>query len=215
MTNAIAPWIEELATTPLRFDVASGYTHEAARRREAMRVFESSLPTLYRWARLDHPLMAKRVKLAIPRDLPTARSVVFLGAPGFGKTSLAVALMRAMFERELAQSTLESDDQGERIACRFRFEHAHRVGVTRLSGLEGASELQAAIRAPLLLLDDLGAEPPIPSNAVPEVIAERHAEERVTWITTGFAPKEIAERYGGGIARRVMENSAVLGIAGS
>ena len=217
MTSAIAPWLEELARPPFRDESKS---HEpdivARRRRDALRVFESSLPAVYRWARLGHPLLAERVKLAtIPSEPPSAQRVVFMGPAGAGKTSLAVALLRAMLERELAHATLSSDDDAERIARRYRFAHTHRIGVAYLGGLEGAAELRAAIRAPLLLLDDVGAESTVPSDAVPEVIAERHAEERATWITTGLSPKEIAERYGGGVARRVMENAAVLRMARS
>ncbi len=74
------------------------------------------------------------------------------------------------------------------------------------------AELEATIQAPVLLLDDVGAEPSIASNAVPEVIQERHAEQRVTWITTGLSPKEVAERYGGGIARRAMEHASIVNV---
>jgi hypothetical protein len=60
------------------------------------------------------------------------------------------------------------------------------------------------------LLDDLGADAKVPSNVVPEVIAERHAEQRVTWITTSLEPKEIAQRYRGGIARRILEHAKTV-----
>lgn len=42
------------------------------------------------------------------------------------------------------------------------------------------------MRAKILLLDDLGSDPAIASSSVANVIAERHAEERTTWITTGL-----------------------------
>ena len=215
MTSAIAPWLEELARPAFRDESAShGPDVVARRRRDALRAFESSIPAIYRWARLGHPLLAQRVRLTtIPSEPPCALRVVFMGAAGAGKTSLAVALLRAMLERELARATLPSDDDAERIARRYRFAHAHRIGVAYLGGLEGAAELRAAIRAPLLLLDDVGAESTVPSNAVPEVIAERHAEERLTWITTGLSPREIAGRYGGGVARRVVENASILKLA--
>lgn len=205
-----AAWIEELARPAFREQEDSEARERERLRRVALRSFEQSLPLFYRWARLDSPLLATRVKLAIPGELPTARSVVFIGSPGIGKTSLAVAMLRALLERDLDRTAPESDDDANRIARRYRFAHAHRLGVARLSGLEGAAELQAAIRAPVLVLDNLGAEAAIPSNAIPELIIERHAEQRETWFTTESEPRAIAERYGGGIARRVFEGALCL-----
>ncbi|MGH7283822.1 MAG: hypothetical protein ACRELY_20035 [Polyangiaceae bacterium] len=210
-----AAWIEELARPPFREPEGSEARERERLRRLALRAFEQSLPPLYRWARLDSPLLTKRVNLAIPGALPTARSVVFIGPPSIGKTSLAVAMLRARLERELTRTTPESDDDAERIARRYRFGHAYRLGVARLGGPEGAVELQAAIRTPVLVLDNLGAEPAIPSNAIPEVLIERHAEERVIWITTELEPRAIAERYGGGIARRIFENGHVFRLGGA
>jgi hypothetical protein len=71
-------------------------------------------------------------------------------------------------------------------------------------------EIRRATRAPALLLDDLGSDADIASNPVAGIIIERHAEERVTWITTGLSPDDIAQRYGGGIARRICEGAAAL-----
>ncbi len=65
------------------------------------------------------------------------------------------------------------------------------------------------MRASVLVLDDLGRDEDIKSNPVPAIIADRHAEKRVTWITTELTPAEIAKRYGDGIARRICENAAV------
>ena len=206
-----AAWIDDLAKARLRFEIESSDEHEIARRRrDAIRTFENALPPLYRWARLDSPLLAERVKLPIPRELPTARSVMLMGPPGIGKTSLAVAMLRAMLERELAPAKFASDDSAVQIARRYRFAHAHRLGAARISGPAAAAELEAAIRSRVLLLDDLGTDANIASNPVAEAIAERHAEERVTWVTTSLSPTEIAKRYGGGVARRLLEHSQLL-----
>jgi hypothetical protein len=209
VTNVLAPWIEELTKPPFRCTPESNQPDIADRRRRAaLRAFENALPSTYRWARLESPLLVERVKLAtIPREVPTSRSVIFVGPPGVGKTSLSVALLRAMLARDLEDAALITDDDAERFARCYRFAHAHRLGVARISGPSAIADLEAAVRSPILLLDDLGADSSIPSNAVPEIIAERHAEQRVTWITTSLKPKEIAQRYGGGVARRILEHA--------
>ena len=66
------------------------------------------------------------------------------------------------------------------------------------------------MRAPIVLIDDLGKDADINSNPVPSIIAERHAEERVTWVTTELSPDAIANRYGGGIARRIFESAELI-----
>jgi len=49
--------------------------------------------------------------------------------------------------------------------------------------------------ATVSLLDDLGKDADIKCNPVPAIIAYRHAEERLTWITTELlTPARIAER---------------------
>lgn len=200
-------WIEELARPTFR-ERDEG-AERARQLREATRAFEDLLPPLYRWARLESPLLLQRVKLAIPTELPTSTSVVFLGAPGIGKTSLAIAMLRATLERELDASNIDRGDTVA-IARKYRFAHAHRLDAARLGGPAGLSEIESATRAPILLLDDLGEGAKIPSTAVPDVVQERHAESRPTWFTTSLTPKEIAERYGGGIARRVFEHAHVV-----
>lgn len=205
-----AKWIEELAR-PMFSETADVEGLERARfRRAALHAFERSVPPLYRWAHLESPLLAMRVKLTIPRELPTAKSVVFMGPPAIGKTSLAVAMLRAMFERELAATSPATEDVAMRVTRKYRFVHAHRLGAARISGAEGLAEFAAATRASLLMIDDVGTDADVPSNALAEVVQERHAEERVTWFTTSFDAKELAARYGGGTARRFLEHSILF-----
>ena len=181
MTASIKDWIDELAQFPLRATPDDGdeTAEREVRRRDALRAFEMALPQKYRWARLGHPLLAKRAKgMVIPKEPPTASSVVFLGRPSAGKTSLAVALLRSLLERELAAA--ESADDFDGLVWGFRFVHAHRLGVARIPGSTDPDEIRNATNARVLLLDDLGEDCDVRTNAVPGVIIERHAEGRTT-----------------------------------
>ncbi|MGH7285641.1 MAG: hypothetical protein ACRELY_29330 [Polyangiaceae bacterium] len=219
MTNApIAEWIAELTSTVSSrlVEVESANALEdaelaARRRREVLRAFELSIPTVYRWARFDHPgfrLVGPNPKL--PTRPPTAKRVVFLGPAGAGKTTLAVAMLRSLLEELIASRALVGEDNVETLARHCRFAAAHRLGVARLAAHADPAEIQSAMRAPVLLLDDLGDDAHIGSNPIPNIIAERHAEDRVTWITTGLSPDEIAARYGGGTARRVLDGAECI-----
>ncbi|HEX7666050.1 MAG TPA: ATP-binding protein [Polyangiaceae bacterium] len=205
MTTAIADWIEELSRFPVRTELAERDESER-RRRDAIRAFESSLPAHYRWARLSDPLLAKRVRLeTLPMTVPARGNVVFMGPSGAGKTSLAVALLRALFERELAKSDEHCSPS------RYRFVHARQLAVARLPGTSfDVSDLRSALNAAILLLDDIGNDCMIPSSPVSDVISERHAEERATWITTELGATQIAERYGAGIGRRIFERATTV-----
>ena len=72
------------------------------------------------------------------------------------------------------------------------------------------ASIRTATSADLLVLDDLGTERNIPSNPVPDIIFERHAEGRATWVTTWMTRLQLAERYGDGVARRVFERAVVI-----
>ena len=211
----MAPWIAEMVgNLPALIRARESEDQDAIvarRRREALRVWEASLPPLYRWARLDHELFASRVKLErIPNAPPRARSVVFFGNAGVGKTSLAVALLRLRVERAIAKHPFDSDDEARSTGRRFQFMHAHRLGIAGLPGQGDPDDIRLAVRANVLVLDDLGSERVTKSSPIPEVIAERHAEERVMWITTGLSTKQIVDRYGGGVARRILEGATIV-----
>lgn len=71
------------------------------------------------------------------------------------------------------------------------------------------------MRATVLVLDDLGQELTMrmACNPVVEVIRERHAHERATWVTTFLALPGIEKAYGSGTARRVCDGATVLELA--
>ena len=213
MTAPTADWIEELSRAVSSRLVEGAVSSEdkivARRRREALHAFEESLPLLYRTAHFGHPDFRRRVSLATFPTKPPTSCLLLFGASGTGKTTVAVALLRALFESKIAAHPLTRDDDVNAILRDCRLAHAHRLGSAgRVPG--DPAEIRRAMRASVLLLDDLDRDEEIRSNPVPAIIAERHAEQRVTWITTELTPARIAERYGDGIARRICENATVV-----
>jgi hypothetical protein len=131
------------------------------------------------------------------------KSAAFIGPPGAGKTSLAAAMFRSAIERTKRPRW-------------YRWTSGHALAKARASAALGdeAPLVQQALEADLLVIDELGGEQERHATAVAEVIYERHAENRPTWVTTGVSPKVIADRYGGGIARRVFEGAEVFRLGG-
>lgn len=178
-----------------------------------------SVPPAYDDARLDagwlvelvgHPAI-ERAKISIE-----ARRAVFVGPPGAGKTSLAVAMFRARVE---AHRPKLREGRPFDVLVRpagARYYSAHQLAKARAMhplGEGEAPEISEALSCPVLLLDELGGEEPRYASAVAEVVYERHAANLPTWVTMGVGPKEVATRYGGGIARRVFEGATVFKLA--
>jgi DNA replication protein DnaC len=181
---------------------------EAQRERDAAatrrrRAIEATIPGSYAWATFDAPELAQRVRnsvaLRYTRTLVTAPWIVLRGSAGSGKTSLVVALLRAWV--------------GANATGSGAFVGAQKLGMARIQHRAGDGEpalVETATRARLLVLDDLGSERDHRMNAVPDVIFERHAEGRATWLTTGLTDEQLEARYGEGTARRVLERAVVV-----
>lgn len=167
---------------------------------------ETTIPAGYVWANLEAKLPAGDALVARARQAIAAgvRRAVFVGAAGTGKTSLAVAMLRAWMTKN-------------RQAAHFA--HAHRLGSARLKhrfGQGEADEISAAIEAPLCLIDDLKDERLTNATAIYDVIQERHADGQATFVTTGLgineeeARKRILEIYGDGTCRRIFEGARIF-----
>lgn len=160
----------------------------------------ATIPAAYAWSRLDASELPKRVQSQEPLESLTRRilgaaNVVFTGPAGAGKTSLAVACLR------------------ERMRLGGIYVSALRLGHAAIQHKAGDGEspyIDQATHASLALLDDVGSERNTAVNAVPQVIFQRHEASLPTWVTTGLTFPELQERYGDGIARRILEKALVV-----
>lgn len=164
------------------------------------------IPPAYAGATLGAEWLAVLVgplTIARAHEVLGKERVAFVGPPGAGKTSLAAAMYRCCVEGAIERSWLAG----------FRWVSSHKLAKARAGQPLGEGEaplVQSCMDATLLVLDELGGEDPRYASAVGEVLFERHEQARPTWVTTGVGSKEIATRYGGGIARRVFEDAAVF-----
>jgi DNA replication protein DnaC len=172
------------------------------RRHEARMALERTIPPVYRWARFSAPELAHRVidpdAIADARALCQSTRVVLMGPSRAGKTSLAVAMLR--------QWVSESSNYAGFIP-------SHRVGIARILHAAGHGEPEIVDRAmttPLALLDDLGCERDTSTNPLPDVIFERYAANRPTWITTGLTREQLEKRYGTGVVTRMFDRAKVI-----
>lgn len=167
--------------------------------REAFDASFQSIPASHRHCALTAPALADWVKHTAPipalsERVLGSRRVMFMGPAGSGKTTLAVACLRVRVPHG-------------------RYVDARSLGTARIQHRAGDGEaplVAACSRAPLLLLDDLGQESNTATNAIPDVIFERHARDAATWVTTGLGRNDITSRYGDGIARRLFEGALVV-----
>lgn len=161
-----------------------------------------SIPGAFRWAMFGVPALEQRTTdraRAQGQAAVECGRVVLIGPAGCGKTSLAAAMMRQYLQNAPNYSA--------------HFSRAWRLGLARARHSLGDGEppeVQAALRADLSVLDDLGSERQNATNAVPDVIFERHAEGKPLWVTTAMSQDEMSSRYGDGIARRVWEGARII-----
>ena len=167
----------------------------------------ATVPPRYAWGAFEHTDLAARVRdsraIAQARAAaanPQVDRISLFGVAGAGKTSLGVASMKRMaFERKLCGVYVDA-----RVLSLARSQS--RLG-------DEARAVSEALRAGILLLDDLGLDDPHQhGNAIVDVIYERHREARVTIVTVTIAPDEVASRYGDGFARRLLEDDGAVAV---
>jgi hypothetical protein len=170
-------------------------------RTTAISALEKTIPATYRWSRFTAPELRQRVPapaIAWAEDAWRHDRVCLAGAARAGKTSLGVAMLRRWVSH------------ARRPAA---FVHAYRLAIARIMHPAGHGEpelVELAMRAPLVLIDDLGSERDHALSAIADVIVERHAECRPTWVTTGMVREQLVKRYGHGVAARVFERATMI-----
>lgn len=180
----------------------------------------ASIPEGFAWARLESPELAQRVArpaciaaLAEALDLSGLRAM-FVGRPGSGKTSLAVAYLRSWLlgiaDREATPAELR-----EGRAARFvtTYDLAATVRESKLGGTPAL--VGEALGASVLVLDELGAEPADGYAVVYRILHERHARNLTTLVTTGQTMKHLEGCYGTGVGRRLTERVLTFDMGGT
>jgi DNA replication protein DnaC len=171
------------------------------KRSAAIAALEKTIPASYRWAHFSAPELRQRAPAAAfawAEDAWRHDRVCLMGASRAGKTSLAVAMLRRWVSHASRPAALV---------------HAYRLGVARILHPAGHGEpevVEFAMRAPLVLIDDLGGERDHALSALPDLLVERHAENRPTWVTTGLTREQLVKRYGQGIVARVFERATMI-----
>lgn len=186
--------------------------YRRARRAEQLADAFEGMPTNFRGLRLGSPELAARVKSAFGPDdyegiaamVRSARLVSLIGKSAAGKTALACALLN-----ELLVEALEGRASAAAFARAKRVRIVNCTELLRLAMQQGlgepeSRELRAYRTASLLVLDDLGAEPRTGiASPIPDVIHYRYQEGLPTITTTGLTQRAVADRYDGGIERRI------------
>lgn len=178
---------------------------QRARREAKERLAASGMPGRYLWSAFSAPELAARVRnpnalraAEVWASAPKLDRVVLMGSTGVGKTSLACAILRHLIVERGMRGTFADDLQ---LA-------------TARKNVRLGSEAELISRATLddcVLVDDLGQAPGTDhTGGAAYVIFERHAHMRTTLITTFCEPRQIADRFGAGIARRVFEGATVI-----
>jgi DNA replication protein DnaC len=166
----------------------------------------ANLPPLYRDASMDN--------FVFPADNPVARTalasvavtvrgyvreypavpkpgLLFLGAPGTGKTHLAVAALRGLIQRGF-----------EGIFFDFQALLNHiRSGYDQASGTMDREAYRAALDAEILVLDDLGAHRVTDwvEDTVTSIVTHRCNNRRATIVTSNLRDPEAGDQRGSGL----------------
>ena len=123
----------------------------------------------------------------------TSENLLFMGAPGLGKTHLTLAIVSGVVEKGFIPFYGPAENL-------FTL-----VSTERFTG-ENKGSYQAMIDCDLLVIDDLGTElsTEFSRSVFYNLINSRMLSKKPTIINTNLTMKEIADRYGERIASRLI-----------
>lgn len=151
---------------------------------------------------------AKSIVAELGRWVPAKGNLVLCGPTGCGKTTASVARIRKLVES--AEQTCPPEDF--RFACGVRFAAAADLATARKQHPLGSGEpieIEAAIDATLLILDEVGFESQ-QDTAIPELADIRYRKARTTITTTGLTPAEMIARYGEATVRKLVGSGKLI-----
>ncbi len=160
------------------------------------RRWEQRIPLRYRKARLDQ----LTGDLADAAEWDAQSNVLLLGNVGAGKTHAAVALARAVH------------DAGQEVL----FRSALALIDDLKPGDRAAEAMDRALKADLLILDDLGHErqTDFAVDRIARVIVERYDDCRPTIVTSNLSPEDLEREVGPRIFSRLYHGALRLKVAG-
>lgn len=137
--------------------------------------------------------------------------LVLAGAPGMGKTSMAMATVNAMMAHRVGVWWVDFNEFIDNIQATYDADYR---GPSKLKLIADASKV------PILVLDDMGDyndNKPISNDKrdiTYSLIRERYHKSAITIITTNLGRTEFSFKFGGRIARRVRERYLWLDMSG-
>jgi DNA replication protein DnaC len=150
------------------------------------------------WQKLliDRTKFSKDAVERIRAAIHSTGDVLVRGPSGYGKTSLAVAILRRRIASGARGRFVSSVELSQAHAQQERADKAWKF-------------MQAAQATPLVLLDDIGFE--LAGNkpsAVCDLVYHRRTGLANIW-TTAFSDEQLSQHYGDGIRRRLTETGRV------
>jgi len=203
----IALWLQNIVGNmpppSADMDCAPTQSEASEAKLERVRNMEASIPAEWRWATLEAPDLPGRVQppsaVEAARRAVAAPRIAILGPSGAGKTSLAVALLRARSSRQSGAA---------------KFFHAFELGLARSRHRLGDGEaalVEDAMTIPIALLDSVGQDDsPRGIEAVRDVVLKRFADSKATIVTIDLSMDQVTSKFGDGFARRVLERATVI-----
>lgn len=166
----------------------------------------ANIPPLYEKASVDNFVLPSdnpiartalaSVALAVRgyvRDYPNIpkRGLLFIGAPGTGKTHLAVAALRGLIERGFEGVFFDFQTLLNRI----------RSGYDQASGTMDREAYKSALETDILVLDDLGAHRVTDwvEDTVTSIVTHRCNNRKATIATTNLRDPEAGHQRGSGL----------------
>lgn len=176
-----------------------------ARELAAARV-EESIPDRFADAVVDVPEVSEWVRAVVGAAVKNSRSdllavrkgptLMIMGDVGRGKTYQAYGALRALAVSGIRCPWVFLNGPG--LYARLRPRH----------GVDSETEFQSIANAPLLVLDDIGAntkDSPFVEEVNYRLIDHRSPRRLPTLITTNVGPAELGRRFGDRVASRMRE----------